>query len=131
MAASGEAQDISLEKLQLNLENPRHEEKKSRDEAMIELLQNEKIEQLARDIVELGGINPMERLGIFPLKGSENIYVAAEGNRRQFSFDIYYSAQKKRMGKELLVASKGLKMIEDLRSRQIHRPQYRKKPAFV
>lgn len=44
---------------------------------------------------------------------------------RQFSFDIKYSVQIKRVGKELLVASKGLRMTEDLRRGQSHRPQYR------
>lgn len=45
--------------------------------------------------------------------------------RRQFGFDVNYSLQTKRVGKELLVASNGLKMPSDVRDRQIHRPQYR------
>lgn len=86
MIARGELQDISLERLQLNLSNPRHEEVESRDEAMISLLQNEQIIELARDIVALGGINPMERMGVFPIEGTgdgeEAFYATAEGNRR-------------------------------------------------
>ena len=46
--------------------------------------------------------------------------------RRQFSFDINYSAQIKRVDKELLISSKGLRVTEELRSWQVHRPQYRK-----
>lgn len=49
--------------------------------------------------------------------------------RRQFSFDINYSAQIKRVGKELLVASKGLRISGELRCDQIRRPQYRKNTA--
>lgn len=45
--------------------------------------------------------------------------------RRQFGFDVNYSVQTKRIGTELLVASKGLKMPSEVRDRQIHRPQYR------
>lgn len=86
MAERGEAREIDIGRLQLNLANPRHEEVEGRDEAMIELLQNEQVLELARDIVELGGINPMERMGVFPIEGTEvdgeQFYATAEGNRR-------------------------------------------------
>jgi len=49
--------------------------------------------------------------------------------RRQFAFDINYSAQIKRVGKELLVSAKGLRLPEELRSNQVHRPQYHKSSA--
>lgn len=45
--------------------------------------------------------------------------------RRQFSFDVKYSVQTKRVGTELLVASKGLKMPSEVRDRLFYRPQYR------
>lgn len=45
--------------------------------------------------------------------------------RRQFLFDIKYSVQTKRVGSELLIASKGLRLPEEVRERQAHRPQYR------
>lgn len=45
--------------------------------------------------------------------------------RRQFGFDVNYSVQTKRIGTELLVASKGLKMPIEARDRLFHRPQYR------
>lgn len=45
--------------------------------------------------------------------------------RRQFSFDVNYSVQTKRVGTELLVASKGLKMPNEVRDRLFYRPQYR------
>lgn len=46
-------------------------------------------------------------------------------SRRQFCFDINYSLQEKRIGTELLIASKGLKMPESTRDRQVNQPQYR------
>jgi DNA adenine methylase len=45
--------------------------------------------------------------------------------RRQFSFDVNYSVQTKRVGTELLVASRGMKMPSDVRDRLFYRPQYR------
>lgn len=46
-------------------------------------------------------------------------------SRRQYNFGINYSLQEKRVGTELLVASKGLKVPEVARERQVNRPQYR------
>jgi DNA adenine methylase len=40
--------------------------------------------------------------------------------RRRFSFDIKYSLQEKRLGSELLIASKALKLPVVLKERQIH-----------
>ena len=86
MAERGEPEDVPLERLQLNLSNPRFEDMDGRDEAIVSLLQNEQIVELARDIVDLGGINPLERLAVFPLEGSGDghdlQYTTAEGNRR-------------------------------------------------
>lgn len=46
-------------------------------------------------------------------------------DRRQYSFDINYSLQTKRLENELLIASKGLHMPDETKSRQVSRPQYR------
>jgi len=46
--------------------------------------------------------------------------------RRQYLFDINYSVQTKRIGSELLIASKGLRLPDEIKDRQVHRPQYRK-----
>lgn len=45
--------------------------------------------------------------------------------RRQYEFNLNYSVQTKRVGSELMIASKGLRMPDEIRSRQVHRPQYR------
>lgn len=45
--------------------------------------------------------------------------------RRQFEFSVNYSVQTKRMGSELMIASKGLRMPDDIRARQVNRPKYR------
>ena len=46
-------------------------------------------------------------------------------DRRQYSFGINYSLHEKRVGSELLVVSKRLKVPDVARSRQVNRPQYR------
>ena len=46
-------------------------------------------------------------------------------SRRQYNFYINYSLRDKRLGTELLIASKGIKIPAHLRSRQVSRPQYR------
>jgi DNA adenine methylase len=46
-------------------------------------------------------------------------------DRRQYQFSLNYSAQVKRLGTELLIASKGLRIPDDFRASQVHRPQYR------
>ncbi len=46
-------------------------------------------------------------------------------DRRQFEFDLNYSVETKRLGTELLIASKGLRLPSSLRDRQVNRPQYR------
>lgn len=45
--------------------------------------------------------------------------------RRQFQFSLNYSAQTKRLGTEVLIASKGLRIPDEFRASQVHRPQYR------
>ncbi|MEO0500884.1 MAG: hypothetical protein AAF205_10060, partial [Pseudomonadota bacterium] len=45
--------------------------------------------------------------------------------RRQFAFDINYSVQTKRVGTELMIASKGLVLTPEIKERQTHRVQYR------
>jgi DNA adenine methylase len=40
--------------------------------------------------------------------------------RRQFSFDVNYTLQDKRLGTELLIASKGLRMPSETRDRRVN-----------
>lgn len=46
-------------------------------------------------------------------------------SRRQFEFDINYSVETKRRGTEVMIASKGLRLPDTIRDRQVNRPQYR------
>ena len=64
--------------------NPRHEPFTTEAEAIAHLCSKEDVYPLARDIVKLGRLNPLERCGIFPAdkKKSGGNYFVAEGNRR-------------------------------------------------
>jgi DNA adenine methylase len=46
-------------------------------------------------------------------------------DRRQYQFNINYSLHDKRVGTELLIASKGIRIPGEARKRQVNRPQYR------
>ncbi|WP_288052025.1 DNA adenine methylase [Acidiphilium sp.] len=46
-------------------------------------------------------------------------------DRRQYNFGINYSLNEKRVGAELLVVSKGLRVPSTAKSQQVNRPQYR------
>jgi DNA adenine methylase len=46
-------------------------------------------------------------------------------DRRQYQFSLNYSAHVKRLATELLIASKGLRIPDEFRVSQVHRPQYR------
>lgn len=74
---------IPLSKIFLDLNNYRHEPVKDEAEAIEHLCSNEKIYELAEDIVKMG-TNVMDRIGLMPLDEGDNSdkYVVREGNRR-------------------------------------------------
>ena len=79
---------LRLDKLCLDLQNPRFQEGGAENQAeAIELLcEDEHVYKLAKDIVKMRGINPMSLLGVTP-DSSENtdagsVYTVLDGNRR-------------------------------------------------
>ena len=76
---------VLLDQLILATDNPRHEVVEDEGAAILRLCGTENIDQLARDIAEYG-INPGERLIVFPLDESDTeddaTFIVAEGNRR-------------------------------------------------
>lgn len=78
-------EEISPDQLQIKLDNPRHEKKDEYPAAMKELVDSERVVELAATIAEMGGLNPMDRIGVVRDEGSPGdapTYIAAEGNRR-------------------------------------------------
>lgn len=70
---------ISVDRVFLDQNNPRHEPFESQTEAINYLCGNEKIAELAEDIVE-NGLNPLELFAL--IKEDGDTYFSAEGNRR-------------------------------------------------
>ena len=73
------AQMIDVDRVFLDQDNPRHERYVDQEAAIEYLCNDEKILQLARDIVKYG-LNPVELFALIP--DGDNTYLAAEGNRR-------------------------------------------------
>ena len=70
---------IDVERVFLDQDNPRHERFVDQEAAIEFLCNDEKILQLARDIVKYG-LNPVELFALIP--DGHNTFLAAEGNRR-------------------------------------------------
>lgn len=78
--------NIDVERIFLDLSNPRHEPFTTQDLAIDFLCKNENVLQLARDIKK-HGLNPLERFAVTRQDGGtkdtkDTVYVVAEGNRR-------------------------------------------------
>ena len=75
---------ISIDRVFLHHENPRHEPYESQSQVIEYLCRHEDVYQLARDIVK-HGVNPLERFAVFRDEDSDDddaVYIIAEGNRR-------------------------------------------------
>ena len=75
---------IRIDRLYLDLQNPRHEPFETQAETIHALCGNEQVPQLARDIAKYG-ISPLDRFGVVidhQTNGDDTTYVVAEGNRR-------------------------------------------------
>lgn len=88
MTAKPSMEPIEIGRIFLDLENPRHEPYTSEAEVIEYLCRYENVFPLAKDIVQLGGVNPLELLAVIPDEGSgggkegKKSYTVAEGNRR-------------------------------------------------
>ena len=74
---------ISLDRIFLHHENPRHEPYETQSQVIEYLCNSEEVPQLARDIAQ-HGLSPLDRFGVMldHDNGDNSTYVAAEGNRR-------------------------------------------------
>ncbi len=75
---------ISLDRIFLNHENPRHEPYDTQSQTIDWLCANEEVLQLARDITG-HGISPLDRFGVYKdldTGGTDETFIAGEGNRR-------------------------------------------------
>lgn len=77
-----ETKNLHITKLLLDSENPRHDVINNQKEIIAQLLDTEKIDNLAKDIAEQGALSPLESVGVLQLEGSGGEYIVLEGNRR-------------------------------------------------
>ena len=73
---------IAVNRLHLNLNNPRHEPAVSEAQAIAKLCDSEFIAELAQDIATRGSLSPLDLLGVMPMAGNPGHFVSLEGNRR-------------------------------------------------
>jgi hypothetical protein len=71
---------VTLDRVFLDHENPRHEPYATQEEVITYLCKDEEVMALARDIAR-HGLNPLELLAVLPGKAKDT-WIAAEGNRR-------------------------------------------------
>jgi hypothetical protein len=93
--------EIPVEKLLLDLNNPRHDVLENQTDALREMIidQADKLVNLARDIIEKG-INPSELTIVTPDDGSIDEYVVLEGNRRLAALKLLTNPSLADLGKK-------------------------------
>ncbi|GAG54655.1 unnamed protein product [marine sediment metagenome] len=76
-------QEIEVDKLLLDVRNPRHDILEKQNETLAEIMLNQrgKLLKLARDIVDFG-INPSDLTIVIPIKDDSGKFIVLEGNRR-------------------------------------------------
>lgn len=74
---------IRLERIFLDLSNPRHDVYRTEEETISYLCKHEKVYEMAEDIVSQDSLNPMDIFGVIPAhEENDGNYTVVEGNRR-------------------------------------------------
>lgn len=94
--AVANAQPISVDRIFLDLNNPRHKPYETQSEVIEYLCRAEYVYELAKDIAKVG-LNPLELFAVIPLPGSGRrtaaSYVVAEGNRRMCALKLLHDPE--------------------------------------
>jgi len=80
--ASHNQKQVSLNKIYLDPENPRHETLPDQPSIIKHLVSKERVRALAKDIAEAGGTNPIELIALVQHPKVNSGYIVVEGNRR-------------------------------------------------
>lgn len=73
---------ISINRIYLDNNNPRHDPIESEPDIIKHLIAKEDVKALARHIAEMGTTSPLDRMGVIPHEKVNGAYITAEGNRR-------------------------------------------------
>lgn len=97
--------EIPIDKLLLDLTNPRHDILENQTDALREMIvdQGDKLVNLARDIIEKG-INPSELTIVTPDESGTDEYLVLEGNRRIAAIKLLANPTLADLGKKQSVA---------------------------
>lgn len=85
---------VSLARLHLDPENPRHDPIQDEVKIISHLMNNEKVKTLAKSIVEKGGVSPLDAIGVVEMVGNPGHYIVAEGNRRTCALKLLNDPKK-------------------------------------
>ncbi|MCH9844724.1 MAG: ParB N-terminal domain-containing protein, partial [Alphaproteobacteria bacterium] len=85
-----------IDDIYLDSDNPRHDSISEQQDIIKHLVTTEeiKIENLAKDIIKLGMISPIEVIATIKVEGEENKYIVVEGNRRICSLKLLNDIDK-------------------------------------
>jgi hypothetical protein len=73
---------IDLKRIYLDPENPRHEKLPNELAIIHHLVENEGVRAIAKSIIDLGGISPLEITALIPHPIVKTAFLVVEGNRR-------------------------------------------------
>jgi hypothetical protein len=94
--AVANAQPIPVDRIFLDLKNPRHKPYENESEVIEYLCREEYVYALAKDIAQVG-LNPLELFAVIPLasngRRSAKSYVVAEGNRRMCALKLLHDPE--------------------------------------
>lgn len=85
---------VSLNRLHLDPRNPRHDPIEDEEKIISHLLRTEKVQALAKSIVENGGISPLDAIGVIEMTDNPGHFIVAEGNRRTCALKVLADPKK-------------------------------------
>lgn len=85
---------VPLARLHLDPENPRHDPIQDEDKIIGHLMRKEKVQALAKSIVENGGISPLDAIGVVEMADNPGHFIVAEGNRRTCALKVLGDPKK-------------------------------------
>ncbi|SEJ63471.1 hypothetical protein SAMN04244572_04724 [Azotobacter beijerinckii] len=87
-------QSISIKKIYLDPENPRHDPIEHETEIIKHLIEHEQVKKLAQHIAEVGEISPLEKIAVIPHPTLTGSFIAVEGNRRTCALKLLAEPEK-------------------------------------
>lgn len=85
---------VSLARLHLDSENPRHDPIDDEGKIISHLMRSEKVQALAKSIVANGGVSPLDAIGVVEMIDNPGHYIVAEGNRRTCALKLLNDPKK-------------------------------------